>query len=154
MLDLGCGTGLAGPHLVAWGGDLSGVDLSTQMLARAEQRGVYDALVHAEALDHLRAHSAAFDLIFAADTLIYFGRLDAAMAVIAQAVMHGGIFAASIECAAQDFAILPSGRFAHADDYLLRLAEPYFELLEQCPVDIRLEANMPVKGTLFVWRRR
>lgn len=154
VLDLGCGTGLAAEHLRPLAGTLSGVDLSARMLEQAVSRAVYDTLGHAEALAHLKANPATFDLVFAADTLIYFGRLDALMATVAQAITPGGIFAASIENAARDFEILPSGRFAHAMTYVSRLAEHYFELLEQQATDIRLEANVPVKGTLFVWRRR
>lgn len=154
VLDLGCGTGLAGEHLGPLAGKLGGVDLSARMLEQAASRAVYDTLTHAEALAYLAAHSATFDLIFAADTLIYFGRLDALMAVVAQAIVPGGIFAASIENAARDFEILPSGRFAHAEAYVTRLAEPHFELLERQATDIRLEANVPARGTLFVWRRR
>lgn len=154
VLDLGCGTGLAGEHLRPLASMLSGVDLSARMLEQATRRQIYNNLTHAEALAHLSEHPACFDLVFAADTLIYFGKLDALMAAVAQAMTSGGLFAASFENAEQDFEILPSGRFAHADAYVKRLAEPHFELLEQQATDIRLEANMPAKGTLFVWRRR
>lgn len=154
VLDLGCGTGLAGEHLRSISGTLSGVDLSARMLEQAGRRQMYDMLVHAEALAHLVAYPTTFDLVFAADTLIYFGKLDALMAAVAQATIPGGIFAASIENAGQDFEILPSGRFAHAEAYVTRLAEPYFERLDRQATDIRLEANMPAKGTLLVWRRR
>ncbi len=154
ILDLGCGTGLAGEHLTLMADKLSGVDLSARMLERAGQRAVYDALTHADALTYLGAHPATFDLIFAADTLIYFGRLDALINAVAQAMTSGGLFAVSIENAERDFEILPSGRFAHAETYVARLAAPHFEPLERQATDIRLEANVPAKGTLFVWRRR
>jgi predicted TPR repeat methyltransferase len=154
VLDLGCGTGLAGEHLRPVAQQLSGLDLSTRMLEQARRRAFYDTLVHAEAVVHLAAHPATYDLIFAADTLIYFGRLDALMDAVAQAMTSGGLFAASIENAVHDFEILPSGRFAHAEAYVTRLAEPHFELLDQQATDIRLEANVSAKGTLFVWRRR
>jgi predicted TPR repeat methyltransferase len=154
VLDLGCGTGLAGEHLRSVAGKLSGVDLSARMLEQAARRAVYDTLTHAEALAHLAQHPAMFDLIFAADTLIYFGKLDALMAAVAEALMPGGVFAVSIEKAGRDFEILPSGRFAHAEAYVARLAEPHFELLQRQDTNIRLEANVPAKGTLLVWRRR
>lgn len=154
VLDLGCGTGLAGEHLRPVAGKLGGVDLSAGMLERAASRAVYDALEHAEALAHLAANPGMFDLVFAADTLIYFGRLDALIAAVARATTPGGIFAASIENGARDFEVLPSGRFAHAGAYVRRLADQHFELLEQQATDIRLEANVPAQGTLFVWRRR
>lgn len=153
-LDLGCGTGLAGEYLEPIVDKLSGVDLSARMLEQAARRKIYDTLTHAEALAYLAKHPATFDLIFAADTLIYFGKLDALMAAVAQAMTAGGLFAASIENAMNDFEILPSGRFAHAEAYVTRLAEPHFELLKREATDIRLEANVPAKGTLLVWRRR
>lgn len=154
VLDLGCGTGLAGGDLRPVASRLSGVDLSARMLEQAAKRKIYDNLTHAEALAHLARHPMVYDLVFAADTLIYFGKLDAVMAAVAQAMTPGGLFAVSIENAEQDFAILPSGRFAHAQTYVMRVAEPYFEVLERKATDIRLEANVPVKGTLFVWRKR
>lgn len=153
-LDLGCGTGLAAAHLRPLAGQLSGVDLAARMLEQASLRRIYDTLTHAEALAHLEAHPAVFDLVFAADTLIYFGRLDAVMPTVAQAMPSGGIFAASVESAATDFALLPSGRFAHADDYVTHCADPHFELLERQAIDIRLEANAPAKGALYIWQRR
>ncbi len=154
VLDFGCGTGLAGEHLRPLAGKLGGVDLSARMLEQAASREAYDTLTHAEALAHISANPVAYDLVFAADTLIYFGRLDALMAAVAQATAPGGLFAASFENAARDFEILPSGRFAHAETYVRRMAEQYFELREQQAIDIRLEANVPARGTLFVWRRR
>lgn len=152
-LDLGCGTGLAGAHLRPVAGKLSGIDLSARMLEQATHRGLYDTLTHVEALAHLEAHPETFDLVFAADTLIYFGRLDLIMSAVARAMPSGGIFAASVEGAATDFALLPSGRFAHADAYVARCAEPHFALLEHRAIDIRLEANVSAKGALYVWRR-
>lgn len=153
-LDLGCGTGLAGAHLRPLAAKLDGVDLSTRMLEQAADRGLYDTLTHAEALAHLGSYPAKFDLVFAADTLIYFGRLDAIVAATARAMPHGGIFAASVESAEADFALLASGRFAHADAYVTRCADLHFELLERQAIDVRLEANAPAQGALYVWRRR
>ena len=48
VLDLGCGTGLAGPHVRARASRLVGVDLSPKMLERAAERGIYDELAEAE----------------------------------------------------------------------------------------------------------
>lgn len=152
-LDLGCGTGLAGAHLRPLAGKLGGVDLSARMLEQAAHRGIYDTLTHAEACAHLEAYPATFDLVFAADMLNYFGRLDAIMSAVARAMPRGGVFAASVKSTATDFMLLPSGRFAHADDYVARCAGPYFELLERQAIDIRLEANAPARGALHVWRR-
>ena len=50
VLDLGCGTGLAGEALrrrAAW---LEGVDLSSGMIDQARRKGLYDRLEVAEAV--------------------------------------------------------------------------------------------------------
>jgi SAM-dependent methyltransferase len=63
VLDLACGTGRIGAWLRAQGvGRIDGVDLTPEMLARAEAKGVYDRLVLAD----LRAtglEGAAYDLV-------------------------------------------------------------------------------------------
>ena len=46
------------------------------MLEHARQKGVYDALVHAELVGHLEQHRGAYDIIISADTLVYFGVLE------------------------------------------------------------------------------
>jgi predicted TPR repeat methyltransferase len=155
IIDLGCGTGLAGEHLARFGTNLVGVDLSAGMLAEAAKRPAYSALTKSEAVGFLKAHPAAFDLVFAADLLIYFGRLDELMAAVAQATIPGGIFALSIELAEHhDFTVLPSGRFAHSESYLASRTAPYFEIVQQQAAELRLEAGVPVKGQLVVLRRK
>ena len=80
------GTGLRGPLVRDWAASLVGIDLSSGMLALAEQRGVYDRLHKAELVDYLRRNPEAFDLLVSADTLCYFGDLgefaDAARAAL------------------------------------------------------------------------
>ncbi|WP_245453210.1 class I SAM-dependent DNA methyltransferase [Aquibium carbonis] len=64
VLDAGCGTGLTGPCLTALGYDpVEGLDMSPDMLAIAESRGVYAALKRGtlgEALPWPDDHFAAF----------------------------------------------------------------------------------------------
>jgi predicted TPR repeat methyltransferase len=64
LLDAGCGTGLSGPYLKAFGyGDIEGLDFSDEMLAVARKRGAYAALTRAtlgEKLPWRDGHFAAF----------------------------------------------------------------------------------------------
>ena len=75
-VDLGCGTGLAGPGLRVARSRLVGVDLSPRMLAKAAERGCYDALIEVDMMAFLEQTSERFDLVFAADTLVYLGDLE------------------------------------------------------------------------------
>ena len=58
-VDLGCGTGLAGPLMRNGRSRLVGVDLSPRMLAKAAQRKTYDALVQADLFDVSRRDGGA-----------------------------------------------------------------------------------------------
>jgi len=155
MLDLGCGTGLAGPLLRPLGHHLTGVDLAPSMLQKAAERGLYDALIEAEAVSYLTGAATRYDLVFAADVLIYFGNLRGPFAAATQVLSSGGLFAFNIETtAAADYELLASGRFAHSRVYIEEIAARDFVFLGSVETIVRLEANRPVAGTLIVLQRR
>jgi predicted TPR repeat methyltransferase len=125
------------------------------MLEKAAARQRYDHLVEAELVSFLAGAHTTFDLIFVADVLIYFGDLAELLAQAARRIEAGGLFACSIETTDRaDFALLPSGRFAHRLSYILDLSQRDFILLETVATTIRLEANRPVAGALVVLQRR
>jgi len=154
ILDLGCGTGLAGPLLKTPENHLTGVDLSPKMLAQAQTKASYDTLVEAEAVRFLESTTVPFDLVFVADTLIYIGDLEPLFAAMPAALAAGGLFALSIETCDSDYKLLPSGRFAHGEAYIERLAAAHFTVLEKARTTIRLEANVRVAGALYLLQRR
>jgi predicted TPR repeat methyltransferase len=154
MLDLGCGTGLAAEELLPFGPSLIGVDISAGMLAEAAKRSEYTELVKAEAVTYLEATPNRFDLIFAADSLIYFGDLGPLLRAAANAIVQGGLFAFSVEAAAEgSFTLQPNGRFAHSLDYLRETARD-FVILDAIERNIRLEAGRPVSGLYVLMERR
>ena len=155
ILDLGCGTGLAASLLAPLGDRLTGVDISSGMLARAAASGLYDDLIEADVVDYLATATGTFDLILAADLLIYIGDLEALAVKVAAALQPGGLFAFSIETTNDsDYRLLPSGRFAHRSGYIERMTARDFIPCQVQATRIRLEANKPVPGMLFVLQRR
>lgn len=155
IVDLGCGTGLAAAPLSAFAGRLTGVDIADRMLAEAGRRALYADLVKAEAIAFLGGAPGAFDLVFAADLLIYLGTLAPVFAAAAGALRPGGLFCLSIETTDRaPFVLLPSGRFAHARSYVLALAAPAFDVLDDVEQDLRLEGHAAVRGRLMVLERR
>ena len=154
-LDLGCGTGLAGPLLRAGRERLVGVDLSSRMLAKAAERRVYDRLIEGEMIGFLEATEERFDLLFAADTLIYLGDLAAFLRGVARVATAGALFAFNIETTEEaSYALLSSGRFAHSIGALRAKAAPWFVMREARASVLRSEANAQVKGSLIVLERR
>jgi predicted TPR repeat methyltransferase len=159
VLDAGCGTGLCGRHLRPIAGRLVGVDLSERMIERARVRGEYDDLVTAELTDFLRQHPLSYDLVVSADTLVYFGALDAVAAAAFGALRPGGAFVFTAERSEPDAApsgyrIHPHGRFSHTERYLRSvLAAAAFEAARVRVVTLRKEAGTWVSGSLVVARK-
>ncbi len=151
IVDAGCGTGLCGPLLRPYAQHLAGCDLSEGMLRRAKARGGYDVLHAAELTFYLDTQPAAFDAVVSADTLCYFGALEAPLAAAHRCLRPGGWVVFSVEAlpatSTQSHRLLSSGRYAHAAPYLQQaLAATGFEAISLDAVDLRMEAGEPVRG--------
>jgi predicted TPR repeat methyltransferase len=155
VLDLGCGTGLAGLALRPFARRLEGVDLSPNMIAKAETRGIYDKLLVGDMVAAVAGVAAAWDLIVAADALAYLGDLGPLFVGVRRALKAGGTFAALVEESPDtDVQWQPSRRFAHGADYLRRTAAAAtgFGLALLEPAQFRREKGVPVPGLVFVLR--
>jgi predicted TPR repeat methyltransferase len=149
ILDVGCGTGLCAARLAPYARRLIGVDLSMGMLAHARQKHVYTHLVQAELTAYLQGLHAAFDVIVSADTLVYFGPLDAVITAAARALRPGGVLVFTVEQAVAggvDYELQLHGRFSHGAAYIERLLreaglQPFIDRAE-----LRKEGGVPVAG--------
>ncbi|KPF46705.1 hypothetical protein IP87_17515 [beta proteobacterium AAP121] len=158
VLDAGCGTGLCGPVLRPHARELVGVDLSPRMLARAQQRSDYDGLHEGELVAFLQAWPAHFDLIASADTLCYFGSLQA-FAQAAHASLAGRgwvVFTAEGHEdteGAPEYRLHPHGRYSHRRSYLEQvLLSAGFDAVDTEAVVLRHELQLPVQGWLVCAR--
>lgn len=147
--DLGCGTGLCGALIRPRADHLTGVDLSSAMLAKARALGVYDHLHAQELVEFLLQTTAPADLVIAADVFIYVGWLDAVFAALSPRVRSGGWLALTIEEADPGFEVQlhSSLRYAHAQTYLQKLAAQHgwrWALLHRAP--LRLDQAQPLMG--------
>ncbi|MEA2834741.1 MAG: hypothetical protein QOG66_2943 [Methylobacteriaceae bacterium] len=122
-LDLGCGTGLAGAAFRDCVERLEGVDLSAGMVALAREKGIYDALPVCDVIDHLQAApNEVFDLIFAADVLVYIGDLTPLFMQLARVLASGGLFAFTAESHdGRGYALGAQTRYAHSRTYIERV---------------------------------
>ena len=157
ILDAGCGTGLCGPLVAPYAARLVGVDLSVGMLQKAEGKGCYDRLYRIELTEFLRqpAEAGAWDVILSADTLCYFGPLEAVAAAAYAALRPGGLFAFSVEDASEEapdgHVLNPHGRYAHSAPYVRRSLEAAgFKVLGIDPAVLRTEGGKPVNGLIVV----
>ena len=167
-LDAGCGTGLAGPHLRDLTQDrLVGVDISKEMIARAKKlvqtdngrKPVYDSLISLDLLEFeaklCLPEGEKFDLIIAADVLVYFGDLADILLHFSNLSRPGAGLIFSCERIDDDethngWKILQSGRFAQSKEYVVRVAQGAgYKLDAYEEIVPRMEGNRPVPGHLF-----
>jgi len=146
ILDIGCGTGLAGKKFRGLAQSLTGVDLSPEMLAQAKALAVYDHLHLAEATAFLADMPAGcFDLMIACDSLVYTGDLAPVMAAATDALRPGGVFLLSLEKGrAPGFALQASGRYAHHPDYLPGVIQDRLSIAAAGEEVLRREYGAPV----------
>jgi len=153
--DAGCGTGLMGASLQGMAKRLVGSDLSPGMIERAKARGIYDALTVGDFVTELAASPVAYDLVTAADVLVYIGDLAPAFAAVARALRPGGGFAFTVERGAgESWTLGESGRYAHSDAYLRSLAAMNgFDVAVLDEASTRDDRGAPVPGSVCVLRK-
>jgi predicted TPR repeat methyltransferase len=154
-LDLGCGTGLMGEALRDRADHLTGVDLSAAMIAKARERGIYDEFIVGDAVAPMREQPSAFDLIVAADVLVYVGDLAPLFAAVGIALTGDGLFAFSVETfEGEGFKLEPTMRFAHSRAYIEATArEAGMRPLHIQSASTRREANADAPGLICVFQR-
>ncbi|MBV2183485.1 MAG: methyltransferase domain-containing protein [Rhizobium sp.] len=158
MLDLGCGTGLTGGALRDMVEDITGIDLSENMVELAHEKDLYETLYVAEVEDFLEDNDEeAFDLITATDVLPYLGALEPLFFGAAESMVAGGIFVFSSETLdtsdARPFIVGPHQRYLHSEAYIReRLASTGFEIIEISDINVRMQDGNPSPGHLVIAR--
>jgi predicted TPR repeat methyltransferase len=155
ILDAGCGTGWCGPLLRPYARRLTGVDLSPSMLDRARDRQVYDQLIEGELTAHLQETVECYDLVTAADTLVYFGDLQPVLAAAAGALRPRGFLIFTVERASDEDSVGPGfslqhhGRYCHTEGYVRSaLQAAGLSVREMTFGILRREMDKPVQGIL------
>ena len=155
VFDMGCGTGLMGEALLPMAKSLVGADFSPRMVERARARGAYDRLEVGDAVAMLAESPGAYDLVTAADVLVYTGDLAPVVAAARRALRAGGGFAFTVEGGADgDWKLQANGRYTHSKAYLRRLAKAGgFEMASLAESSTRTESGQPVPSLVCVLRK-
>jgi predicted TPR repeat methyltransferase len=153
ILDLGCGTGLGAQLYQPFANSLTGVDVSSKMLEKADEKKIYNRL---EVFDILQnwIFPEKFDLIYSSDVFVYFGNLDTIIKSASSYLVDGGKIAFSVEelkDSSEDYQLFPSGRYAHSQTYIQECLDRHgLQLIEINKADVRNQSGNPVKGLLVV----
>ena len=155
VLELGCGTDLVGKPLRSRARRLVGIDLSPDMVKRANETGWYDVLEVAEITEWLaRSRDREFDLIAACDTFIYFGDLRQVLLPAAARLRAGGRVAFTVEREeGTSFRLTDSGRYVHSETHITEAARDAGLLLESVDSAVlRYEYGEAVQALVAVLR--
>jgi len=158
-VDLGCGTGLMGLRLASRVDELVGVDLSSRMLNEAKEKNIYKRLVEADLIEFLDAEQKPYDLILAADVMVYLGELKPLFVAAFKKATENAIFAFSTESTEKanesGWELRNTGRYAHTKAFVQQSAESAGWSFLSCEdVVVRLESDKPVKGHLILMVRQ
>lgn len=156
LLDLGCGTGLAAEALADITALRIGVDLSPKMIDKANAKGIYTHAHVDELVRFMNGDGRDYDLVVAADVLVYIGDLHALFSRVSTRLKQGGLFALSVEReeSEHDYVLRPSGRYAHSQGYVEKLAATYgFSVAHCAACDLRKEAAAMIVGTVCVLKK-
>lgn len=157
IFDLGCGTGLAGEAFAGFanGGPIDGVDLSPRMIAAARARGCYRNITTGDIETELASPGLRYDLVLAADCMVYLGDLSTCFSGIVHRLETGGYFLFTAESSDGDgWKLTANHRFAHSAAYLRNEAERsglQVLAIEDCT--LRTDHTVPVAGFAVALRK-
>lgn len=155
VIDLGCGTGLAGMAFRSISGHIAGVDLSQRMIDRARERNVYDDLKVGDVVSMLLESRVKYDLVICADVFPYIGDARPLFSAVSSHSGPGSLFAFSTELhTGRNYILQPTGRYAHSQDYLRTLAAAHgFSVLTMRTGNLRKQKDLWIQGDLVVMRK-
>ena len=151
-LDLGCGTGLAGVALTSHSGPMVGVDVSSAMLQKARDKGIYEALVHQDMVEFLTATDLAFDYFVALDVLPYVGDLTPLFSLIKSRNTRNATLAFSTEHRdSGTYFLEKTGRYTHSKAYIEALCEQFgYRIVHFETSQLRKEEHVFLTGGLYL----
>jgi predicted TPR repeat methyltransferase len=157
-LDIGCGTGLMAKAIWRHVDSMSGIDISPLMVQKALASGMYhpDHLHVGDIVEYLRGLSGPrFDLLMAADVLVYLGELRPLFDAAFGAMSPDGIFAFTVQsCDGAAFRIGDDLRYHHSESYVREIAaRAGLRIRTIAPCMTRLDAGKPVPGLVAVMDR-
>lgn len=119
VLDLGCGTGLCGQEIKPLARRLDGVDLSKEMLQKANEKRIYDLLREVDIYEFLATKKDAYDAVVAGGLFEHIGDPIPIFSAVRSALKLGGMFIFTAEDnGGEQLDVNSSGFFTHCSPLL------------------------------------
>jgi len=155
VLDLGCGTGLCAPYLNGISEVLVGVDLSPDMVKLADKLDLYSELVVGDMSECMEARQNIFDLAVAGDVFVYIGDLEQEFNSAQKTLKNNAflVFTVQVNDQANNYELTDTGRYNHADSYIMNLANKHgFNRRFSTNIISRVDYGVPVNSRVYVFQ--
>ena len=156
LLDLGCGTGLVAEAFHGRAMEMTGVDISPEMIKVAAAKNIYSHLHVREVQTFLDVHEKKHDIIICADVLIYMADIEMLFNSISRSLRKDGIYGFSTQhhAGTDNWILGKDHRYAHSVPYI-------HSVLERCGLSIqhheecnlRKDGHDMPKGDVFIARK-
>ena len=132
---------------------LSGIDISENMVSKANELNIYDNLYTGDIVETLNSIQENFDLFVALDVLIYVGDVESIFKTIHKHSNHESVFVFSIEIQEKNgYSLLPSSRYSHSDSYIMNHTSGKFVLIKSEDIVLRKEGNNLINGKIYIFK--
>ena len=151
--DLGCGTGLMAKKLLNNVDAFYGVDLSEKMIKQAQKSGHYQEAFCEDIVSFLSYKPRqSFELLVAADVLVYISSLIPLFKEASQAMSKGGLFAFTVQSKdGTGYNLGPDMRYHHSADYIEKTAFSVgLKIAHLSDCVTRLDAGKPVSSLVAI----
>lgn len=154
VIDLGCGTGLAGSEFKNISRHITGIDASRRMIEEARKRNVYDTLWSGSIEAYLHTCNRQYDLFLCADVFPYIGNLEPVFTAVRNCAAEDAYFAFSTELSDKpDYTLRQTGRYAHSRSYLEKTASDCgFKIAVSRTEKLRKHRDEWILGDLIILR--
>ena len=148
ILDAGCGTGLMGEVLKPLSAHLTGVDLSARMIAKAQEKGIYDCLIQGNITD---VNNGPYDAIILADVMPYIGNPTDLFEWAFHQLKDNGLLCFSFELSEEPkWHLQKTARFSHNSDFMVNtLILKQFQIQELLPCKLRKQLGESLSGMMI-----
>jgi predicted TPR repeat methyltransferase len=144
---------LAGRSLIEFSDNLTGIDLSENMIKKAKKLDIYDSLIVGDIVEQLELSEEKYDLFVALDVFIYIGDLTSIFNTVRKCGNKNSYFIFSIETQTDEgYSLLKSSRYAHSDNYILDVSSDGFKFVNSQSVVLRKEGNNSIDGKVYILR--
>ena len=152
---MGCGTGSLARFLRPYARTLVGVDLSPDMLFKAEEIGLYDSLYKKDLSQYLGEISKHYDTVVAAAVLIHFFDLDDIFCLVRDSLKINGRFIFSVfEETKKNKDLNSFLMYSHSDDYVTALADRLNLKISYKQKDVHeYYKDTPVRAIIYVLKK-